>query len=119
MVGDQWDRWDDVFSESIPRELRLAHTVGRVQLVLVGRVITEHLEHIGQQADVGQKVELHIILEALTLKISVQLLGMGVLGLGALYASELVKEGLSLRWSRFIVPGERVDVFVSEDTLSL
>ena len=65
-IGDQRDRLVNVFQKGIPRELRCAHEVSRVQLVLFERVVTEHLEHIGQQADVAQKVELHIILEAHT-----------------------------------------------------
>ena len=96
-IGDQRDQLVDVFQESIPRELRCAHEISRVQLVLVERVLTEHLEHISQQADVAQKVELHIILEVLTLTFRVHLLGVGVIGLCALHDSELVEEALSWR----------------------
>ena len=59
--------------------------------------MSEHLEHIGQQADVSQEIELHIILEVLTLKVRLHLLGMGVIGFRTLHASDLVEEGLSCR----------------------
>ena len=91
-VGDQRDRLFDVFQQGVPCELRRTHEVGRVQLVLVQGVVSEHLEHVGLQADVAQEVELYIILEALTLKVREDVLGVGVVGLRALYASELVKK---------------------------
>ena len=90
-IGDQRDRLVDVFQEGIPRQLRCAHEVNRFQLVLVERVVTEHLKHIGQQADVAKVVELLLILEALTLNVRVHLLGVGVIGLQTLHSSELVE----------------------------
>ena len=70
--------------------MRRTHEVGGVQLVLVQGVVSEHLEHVGQQADVTQGVELHIILKGLTLKVFKHMLGLGVVGLQTLHASELV-----------------------------
>ena len=46
-IGDQRDRLVEVFQEGILRELRDAPDVSRVHLVLVERVVSEHLEHIG------------------------------------------------------------------------
>ena len=58
-----------MFEKKFPLELRSAHEVGGVELVLVQRVVTKHSEYIGQQADVTEKIELHIVFEALTLKV--------------------------------------------------
>ena len=80
-----------VFQEGIPRELRCAHGVSWVQLVLVEQVVTEHLEHVGQQTNVVQEVELNIILKALRMKVREHLLGVGVIGIGALHVYELVE----------------------------
>ena len=81
----------------IPRELRCAHEVSQVQLELVERVVTEHLEHVVQQAVVAQEVELDIIIDVLTLEVRVHLLGVGVIGCRTLHAPVLVEEGLSWR----------------------
>ena len=94
-VGDQRDRLLDVFQESIPRKLRRAHKVGRIQLVLLQGVVSENLKRVGQQADVAQKVELHLIIKVLTLKVCQHVLGVGVVGLRTLHAYELVEEGRS------------------------
>ena len=96
-IGDQRYRLVDVYQEGIPRKLQCAHEVSRVQLVLVELDFTEHIKHIGQQADVAQEVELHIIIEVLTLKVRVHLLGVGIIGLRTLHASKLVEDALSWR----------------------
>ena len=79
-----------MFQEGIPRDLRCAHEVSRVQLVLFERVVTEHLKHIGQEADVAREVEVHMMFEVLTLKVRVHLLSVGVIGLRTLHVSVLV-----------------------------
>ena len=55
-VGNQRDRLVDVFQKGIPRELRRVDEVGRVKLVLLQGVVSEHVEHVGQQSDVAKKV---------------------------------------------------------------
>ena len=86
-----------MFRKGIPRELRSAHEVGKVELVLVQRVVSKHLEYIGQQVDVTEKLELHIVFQALTLKVSEYVLGVCVVGRRTLNASEIVKECLPWR----------------------
>ena len=83
-----------MFEKGIPRKLRSAHKVGGVELVLVQRVVSKHLEYIGQQADFTEKVELHIVFEALTLKVGEYVLGVCVVGRRTLNASEIVEECL-------------------------
>ena len=68
-IGDQRDRLIDMFENGIPRQLRGAHEVDEVELVFVERVVSKHLKYFGQQADVTEEVELHIVFEALTLKV--------------------------------------------------
>ena len=86
-----------MYQEGIVRELRCAHEVGRVQLVFVERVVSKHLKYVCQQADVAQELKLHIIIEAITLKIRVHLFGVCVIGLETLHVAELVEERISLR----------------------
>ena len=69
-----------MFEKGIPRELRSANEVGGVELVLVQRVVSKHLKYIGQQADVTEKVRLHIVFEAFTLKVGEYVLGVCVVG---------------------------------------
>ena len=108
-----------MFEKRIPRELRRAYEVGRVQLVLVEGVVSEHLEHVGQQTDIAQEVELHVILEALTLKVRKILLGVAVVCLRTLQGSELVEDSLSRRYSGYIELRERVHEVVAEDAFPL
>ena len=94
-LGDQRNWPVNMLKKRVPGELWSAHEVGRVQLVLVEGVVSEHLNHVGQQADVAQKVELHIIFEALTLKVCKHMLSVGVIGLRTFNDFELVEEGSS------------------------
>ena len=96
-IGDQRDRPVDMFEKGISRELKSGHEVGGVELVLVQRVVSKYLEYIGQQAIVTEKVELHIILQAQTLKVVKYVLGVCVVGRRTLNASEIVEE--CLPWS--------------------
>ena len=84
-----------MFLSSTPGVLRRVHEVGWVLLVHAKQVVTKHLEHATQQADVAQNVKLYIILETLTLKVREYLVGVSVVRLRAHYASELVHECLS------------------------
>ena len=59
--------------------------------------LSEHPKHVGQEADVAQKVELHINLKILTLKAREGVLDVGIVDLRTLHAGELVEEGLSWR----------------------
>ena len=83
-----------MFENCIPRELRSAHEVGGVGLVLVQRVVSKHLQYIGQQEDVTEKVELHIVIQVLTLKVGDYVLGVFVVGRRTFNASEIVGECL-------------------------
>ena len=56
-VGDQRDRPVNVFEKSVLRELRRAHKVGRVQMVLFQGVVPDRLEHVSKQAHVAHKIE--------------------------------------------------------------
>ena len=80
-IGYQRDRPVNMFEKGISRELRRANEVGGVELELVQRVVSIHLEYIGQQADVTMEIELHIVFEALTLKVGEYVLGVCVIGL--------------------------------------
>ena len=68
-VGDQRDKPVNVFEKSVLSELRRAHKVGRVQLVLVKGVVQEGLKHVGQQANVAQQIERHVLFETLAVKV--------------------------------------------------
>ena len=94
-VGDQRDRPVNVFEKSVLRELRRTYKVGRVQLVLVQGVVPERLEHVGQQANVAQQIESHVLLKILTVENLPHVLGLRVVRLQALHASELVEKSLS------------------------
>ena len=63
-VGDQRDLPVNVFEQRVPRELLGTHKVGRVQLVLVQGVVSKCLEHVGQQANVAQQIERHVLFKS-------------------------------------------------------
>ena len=86
-----------MFEKGILRELRSAHEVDGVELVLVQRVVSKHLEYISQQADITEEVELHIVFEVLTFKVGEYVFGVCVVGRQTLNASEIVEECLSWR----------------------
>lgn len=60
-IGNKRQQSVDVFEKLVKRELIRANKEGRVKMVLVKVVVLEHLDHVGQEVDVSQKVELHII----------------------------------------------------------
>ena len=62
-VSDHRDRPVDVFLKSVPRLLRCPLEVGRVQLILVHKVVLECLKHVGQQADVAYQIESPVLLK--------------------------------------------------------
>ena len=93
-IGGEQDRPVDMFEKGIPRELGSVHEVGGVVMILVQRVVSKLMEYIGQQADVTEEVELHIIFESLTLKVGEFVLGVSVIGRRTLNASEIVEECL-------------------------
>ena len=68
-VSDQRDQPVNVFKERVPRKLRHIYKVGRVELVLV-RVVPESLKHVGQQANIAQKVELYIFYKTRAMKVT-------------------------------------------------
>ena len=94
-VGDQRDWPVNVFEKSVPSELWRAHKVGRVQLVLVHGVVPERLEHVGQQTNIAQKIDRHLLFETLAVEVLPHVLIARIVRLCALHASELVEKGLS------------------------
>ena len=95
LVGDQWDWPVDVFEERVLSELRCTHKIRRVQLVFVQRVIPERLEHVGQQANVAQQVERHVLFESLPVKVFPHVLRGRIVSLRALHAAEFVEKASS------------------------
>ena len=83
-IGNQRDRPVDVFEERVPRDMRRANRrahLGRVQLVLIKRLVSKRLEHVSQQANVAQNVELHVFFEIRAEKVVPHVLGMCVVSL--------------------------------------
>ena len=69
------DRAIDVLKQRIPRKLRGAHVVGRIEWILIKRVVPKHLEQIGKKGYVAQKIQSQVIADMLGLKISSHSLG--------------------------------------------
>ena len=89
-IGDQRDRPVYMYTKRSLLKLKRAHELGGVVLLLVQRVVFKHFESIGQPADVPVKIELHIVFEALTLKVGENVIGLCVVGRRTLNAFEIV-----------------------------
>ena len=99
--------------------MRCADVVGRIELVRLERGVAEALEHICQQTNVRQQIQLHVVQKGLTVEGGPHALRMSVVLLAALRVAKLVEEMFASRQRGLSKTPDVVNVVEAEYTIPL